>query len=270
MRTPDRLIAHYELERRLTDRLRNAPHDERSSVYSEVYAELFRALPDHPQTLAKQGARARATAREWTLLARHLTEDSRVLEIGCGDAAFAFTIAPHVRQVYGLDVTDALVGTPAPANFTFIKTGGVDIPLPDASIDVAYSNQLVEHLHPDDVVAQFAEIRRVLVPGGLYRCSTPSRVSGPHDVSCYFDYTATGLHLREYDYASLHALFLKAGFRAVDFYITGGARQFRTPYWAVRAAEACVLSVASQTLRARIANLPFIRQAMGLTAVGHA
>ena len=68
MRTPDRLIAHYELERRLTDRLRNAPHDERSSVYSEVYAELFRALPDHPQTLAKQ-ARARgrplANGRCW-------------------------------------------------------------------------------------------------------------------------------------------------------------------------------------------------------------
>jgi len=51
-RPPERLIAHYELERRLADRLRAASRDERSQVYAEVYSELFNSLPDHPQKTA--------------------------------------------------------------------------------------------------------------------------------------------------------------------------------------------------------------------------
>jgi hypothetical protein len=52
-RSPERLIAHYELERRLADRLRAASRDERSRLHhAEVYSELFNSLPDHPQKAA--------------------------------------------------------------------------------------------------------------------------------------------------------------------------------------------------------------------------
>jgi hypothetical protein len=30
------------------------------------------------------------------------------------------------------------------------------------------------------------EINRILKPGGQYLCATPSRVTGPHDISVFF------------------------------------------------------------------------------------
>ena len=43
-RTTERIRAHYEVERELADRLRNAPREERRALYSLVYDELFRTI----------------------------------------------------------------------------------------------------------------------------------------------------------------------------------------------------------------------------------
>jgi predicted SAM-dependent methyltransferase len=50
----------------------------------------------------------------------------------------------------------------------------------------------MEHLHPDDAFEQLKQIYTALTPGGLYICTTPNRLTGPHDVSKYFDETAAG------------------------------------------------------------------------------
>jgi predicted SAM-dependent methyltransferase len=103
-----------------------------------------------------------------------------------------------------------------PLNFSFIKIDGTHLPLPDGSVDFFYSNQLMEHLHPDDAQAQLDEIYRVLSPGGFYFCSTPHAFTGPHDVSKYFDDYPTGFHLIEYRYADLTRLFRAAGFSKIS------------------------------------------------------
>jgi ubiquinone/menaquinone biosynthesis C-methylase UbiE len=178
----------------------------------------------------------------------------RYLEIGCGDASVTFAMATHVRQAFGLDVTDALVNAAlAPTNFRFLTTDGVHIPLPSASIDLAYSNQLMEHLHPDDAEAQLREVARVLAPGGLYLCRTPNRLTGPHDISAYFDYQATGFHLREYDYRSLRQLMRAAGFSSVRF-VVGGARRAPMPFPLAAALEDLLdrLPPATRTQAARL------------------
>ena len=105
----------------------------------------------------------------------------------------------------------------APENFSFVLSDGSSIPIPAESVDVAYSNQLMEHLHPNDALEQLGNIYRSLKYGGIYCCITPSRVSGPHDISVYFDTVARGLHLKEYSYRELHDLFRRAGFRRVSY-----------------------------------------------------
>ena len=55
-RSPDRIRAHYEIERELSDRLREAPAERRLALYGEVYDELFERVPDHPMlSLAADG-----------------------------------------------------------------------------------------------------------------------------------------------------------------------------------------------------------------------
>jgi SAM-dependent methyltransferase len=189
-RPPERLIAHYELERRLADRLRVACRDERSRLYTEVYSELFDSLPDHPQKTAVD-SRADRIAKQVRLLKPRIRRGDVYLEIGCGDALLPFALSGFAREVLGLDVTDALVDfAAAPTNFRFLKTDGVEIPLAENSVDLAHSDQLMEHLHVEDAEAQLREIHRVLRPGGRYVCKTPSSVTGPHDISVFFDEVA--------------------------------------------------------------------------------
>jgi SAM-dependent methyltransferase len=73
----------------------------------------------------------------------------------------------------------------------------------------------MEHLHPDDVPRHLANIRGVLRPGGRFLIETPSRLTGPWDISRGFSEVATGFHLREYTNAELGAMLLEAGFDRV-------------------------------------------------------
>src|SRR5882724_7975650 len=80
-RSPERLLAHYTLERQLSDRLRYASREERRTVYTEVYSKLLASLPDHPQNCAaRSGAVARVEAQLRTI-GNHLPHGSAFLEI---------------------------------------------------------------------------------------------------------------------------------------------------------------------------------------------
>ncbi len=262
VRPPERLIAHYELERKLSNRLRAASRCERPLVYAEVYSELFDGLPDHPQKSAGTAADKRVADR-MRLLRPLLKPEDVYLEIGCGSAALPFALAGLAGQVFGLDVTDALIDfAAAPSNFQFVRTGGIEIALRDESVDLAHSDQLIEHLHVDDAEPQLREIHRVLKRGGQYLCSTPNRVTGPHDISVYFDEVATGFHMREYDYGSLRTLLLGVGFRLVQFpLVVRGFRLATPPYSLLRGIELALQAI-PPIRRARIAGI-----VMGITAL---
>jgi SAM-dependent methyltransferase len=265
-RADERLRAHYDLETELAARLMRAPRAHRAEVYGQVYGELFANLADHPQHTKRQGASDRLDT-EFRRVAAFLDPRLTFLEIGCGDGALSIRAAGHAGESLGMDVTDALIPKTLPGNFHFVRTDGVTIPLDDGAVGFAYSNQLMEHLHPDDAAGQLKEIARVLAPGGVYYCATPSRVSGPHDISRYFDYEARGLHLKEYDYGELRRLFRAAGFRKVQILLGSGARARRAPYIAVRAFERLVLAL-PKGLRARVAGNPYVSGVLGIQILG--
>jgi SAM-dependent methyltransferase len=218
-RSPALLRQHYEVEKELADRLRHATREQRRSLYGLVYDELYQRVPQHPQLTRKASPElSRAgLVPQLRLLRRYLRPETVVLEIGPGDCALSFALAEQVRQVYGLDVSETITQRATlPPNFKLILSDGTSVPLPAESIDVAYSNQLMEHLHPDDALEQLEGIWRALRPGGVYVCITPNRLSGPHDISAHFDAVATGFHLKEYTVAELSQLFRKVGFRKVQ------------------------------------------------------
>jgi SAM-dependent methyltransferase len=237
-RTPERIRAHYEIERRLAERLRRSHKAERGRLYSELYDELFRAVPDHPQHRRKATSKVsdRDIARQLSLLAPFLNAGSVYLEVGCGDCHVAHAVARRVRQAYGVDVSAEITRSEdRPANFALLLSDGTSIPASD--VDVIYSNQLMEHLHPEDAAEQLDNIFRALKPGGTYVCLTPNRVNGPHDVSKHFDRTATGFHLHEYTYRELSRLFRAAGFARLQAVLDWRGRRVRVPIWIAGAIE---------------------------------
>ena len=240
-RAPALLRQQYEVERELADRLRHATREERRSLYGPVYDELYQRVPHHPQLTRKSSPEiSRAgLVHQLRLLKPYLRPESTVLEIGPGDCALSITLAEQVRQVYGLDVSEAITHhLSLPANFELILSDGTSVPLPPDGVDVAYSNQLMEHLHPDDALEQLEGIWRALKPGGVYICITPNRLSGPHDISKYFVSVATGFHLKEYTVRELTQLFRKVGFRKVQTLLGRRGAFVRGPVAPVVAGEA--------------------------------
>lgn len=252
MQSREQLREYYEIELELARRLRTSKsREQRRHLYGEVYRERSERIGQHP--LVREAAdpvlRARSVAPQVKLLQPLLSPQAVVLEIGAGDGAVARAIAPLVEGAIAIDVTDVLA-LPSQGNYQFAVFDGFTIDLPDGSVDLVYSNDVVEHLHPDDLLEHAREVCRVLVPGGRYVCVTPNRLSGPHDVSRHFSDVPEGFHLREYTVAELSAQLRCAGFSRQQVVVSCGGRRLAplVPAAMVGAVEAWISRV---PLRAR-------------------
>lgn len=269
----DQIKEHYELEKSLASRLLNSTKQERQHLYTALYDELFTKISFHPQLSVKADPTAVAwiVAQRMQLIENFLNPDLIFMEIGPGDCTLSLEIAKHVKKVYALDVSNEITKNLAmPANFELIISDGCSVPLPDNSVDVAYSHQLMEHLHPDDAIEQLQAICRALVVGGTYICITPNKLSGPHDISQHFDEVATGFHLKEYLLSELYQLFRAAGFSKVSLYKSYQTTHLQIPLfsitiWLFMTIES-VLKVLPFPLRRKIASLPMLFR--GMTVVG--
>ena len=214
-RPAENILAQYEYEREMAARLRAASREERKSLYRIVYDTLYQQFPDHPGLARRDTAERKAQIQNlFNRIRPFLTPNSVFLEIGAGDCLLSYTVARVVKQVYALEVSTEKVAEPPPEvrNFELVLFDGFEFAFPDASVDIAFSNQVLEHLHPEDALEHLQQVYRLLKPGGYYICFVPHRFTGPHDISRYFTEEATGLHLKEYTYYELAAMFRKTGF----------------------------------------------------------
>ncbi len=262
---------HYELEKQLADRLRRATSEERKGLYSQVYDELYRSLPEHPGNLQKLNPEIAAASVRSSLrfVEPYLRPNSTFLEVGAGDAALSVAVANQVAKVYAIEVSAEKASEQVmPSNMEFVITDGFSIPVPPASVDVAFSNQVMEHLHPDDAIEQLGNIYRSLAPGAPYICLTPNYLNGPHDVSSYFDQEPTGFHLKEYTTTELATLFRTVGFRKIGVMLSLKVRVVVVPAGFIRPLE-FVLSKLPFRLRNAIGNRQPVEQLLGLRLIGY-
>lgn len=266
--TFEQITEQYEIEKELADKLRNASKEERRSLYSSVYDEFYQRVPSQQQLLRKSTASKISKLIRFQLrfLRKFLKKDTIFMEIGSGDCHLAFEVAKKVKKVFALDVSKEITENyVVPENYELVIYDGINIPLPENSIDIAYSMQLMEHLHPDDAKEQLQSIYKVLICGGKYICHTPNGLNGPHDVSKYFDDVATGFHLKEYTNQELSRLFKAVGFNNISTYVGIKGFNFRFPLIFVILFEK-VLTLFSCRLRKKIS--PLLRPVLGIKMVG--
>ena len=265
------LREHYLVEKELAVRLRTSPRDERRALYSTIYDELFRRVPHHPMLRRKSDpvTTRRLVLSQLRLLRRFLRPDTCFLEIGPGDCSLSFAVAQVVRQVYAVDVS-AVISAAAgrPANVQLILSDGTSVPVPQGSVTVAFSNQLLEHLHPDDALEQVRNIYHALARGGVYIGITPNALSGPHDVSKFFDRVPTGFHLKEYTNAELYDLFVDAGFAKVRAMLSVKGHSLLMPVVVCRVAEWLIRRLPFPWSRHVAARLP-ARLILGIQMVAY-
>jgi SAM-dependent methyltransferase len=231
-RTRAEAESHYKVEKELAARLMKSARDDRLQLYAALYDELFRLVPYHPLLIAGSDPELRKQEIDYLmkLIGSYVDSRTTYLEIGAGDCALSVEVAKLAKQVCAIDVSSAPSRNNAfPPNLRFVVSDGLSVPMPSDSVDLAFSNQLIEHLHPDDALEVTADICRTLVDGGKYICMTPHRFTGPHDVSRFFDEVATGFHLKEYSVRDLSNLLLRAGFSRVSLIVFSKGYHFEVP-----------------------------------------
>jgi SAM-dependent methyltransferase len=233
------------VEKSLADRLRAAStREERAAVYETMYDELFAEVPDHPRLAGgKPPSEVDAVNdAKMRLISRFLRPDMRVVDVGSGDCTFAFRLCRRVRDVVGLDISDAsTTRSRAPDNFSLVVYDGFHLPETFGTVDLAFSDQLVEHLHPDDAEWHFRMIGDVLSPGGVYLFRTPHHHSGPHDVSRFFTSgEPEGFHLKEWTFGEIGPVLERAGYTRVSVFWSARGRCVPLPLGLVASLERVV------------------------------
>jgi SAM-dependent methyltransferase len=257
-RTRAELEKHYLIEKELAERLRNAGKEARKELYASLYAELFEKIPYFDQIKSDRESRAAKVKNQVKFLSRFIAPGKIFMELGAGDCALSLALCRHFRKVYAVDVSPQISpNEQIPPNFTFVLTDGTKIGLPTESVDIAFSNQLMEHLHPDDAYEQLQDVYKTLGKDGIYIIITPHRYSGPHDISKHFDRVATGFHLKEYRNKELAALLRRVGFSGIGNYVKIAGRFLKVPLFVVIVFEG-ILTPLPYVLRKRAFGLfPF-------------
>lgn len=101
--------------------------------------------------------------------------DERVLDLGCGEGAFAARLRSAGARVTAADVAlEPLLRARAAhrgLDLRLLEPHG-PWPLPDAGFDAVWAGEVIEHVQ--DTAAWLSEVRRVLRPGGRLLLSTPA------------------------------------------------------------------------------------------------
>jgi ubiquinone/menaquinone biosynthesis C-methylase UbiE len=139
-----------------------------------------------PRRLQRTAYRAQ---REFAFLQRFFTPRSVFMEIGAADCDLALQAAGYIERVYAVDVAGRLLDEVlVPCNLRLVLCDGVHIPMPEASVDVAWSGRFLAALAPGAQLEHLKSVRRALAPGGVYLTSvfTNFIAGGFSAVQCYF------------------------------------------------------------------------------------
>lgn len=98
----------------------------------------------------------------------HREAPARVLEVGCGGGQFAARLAEEnlASHVVATDRSERFVALTAARGVTAEVADVQDLPFEDGSFDVVAAMWMLYHV--PDLDRAFAELRRVLRPGGLF------------------------------------------------------------------------------------------------------
>lgn len=149
--------------------------------------------------------------------------DREVVDIGCGLGGYDLLLARRYgARVIGLDVEAPiiehgrrLVAAAGLSDRVALRlTGPGPLPLPDASADVAFGKDA--WIHIEDKRAFFAEIYRVLKPGGVLAASDWMRSDKPYGADMEYFFKMEGLTYHMDTLENYGAILREAGFREVE------------------------------------------------------
>jgi SAM-dependent methyltransferase len=112
----------------------------------------------------------------------HFPPPNDALDFGCGVGRLSQALAERFARVQGVDVSPTMVRLAErlnrfPGVVRYVLNDAPDLPtIADASIDLVYSDIVLQHLEPERAAVYIAEFIRVLRPGGTAVFQLPSHL----------------------------------------------------------------------------------------------
>ncbi len=202
----------FEVERQLRRRILSSSRENRCLVVDQVYHELFARCPHHGRLTETAEVRIRQGRMKARLILPLLKPKTEILEVGCGTGSVLTALMEMGYKCAGIEASREMLDICTKQGLEVAFGTADHIEFPANSFDFVFSQEVLEHLQPEDVPRHFSEAFRVLRPNGILAVETPNRRTGPQDVSRGFTRVAQGLHLKEWGVSELVCLFRDSGF----------------------------------------------------------
>jgi SAM-dependent methyltransferase len=190
----------------------------------QLYFQINKAIKDFKAKVLP-GNLTYGFTSDYILAHSNLFQGRSVIDFGCGYGLSTELLSKFASNVYGIDCVEACINSARTMfqdakNIEFRLIDNLKLPFADNSIGAAYSNDFIEHIHPDDALFHLQEIYRVLETGGSYLLWTPGKNTGPHDITKAFypqrcGFQSLGSHIQEYTFEELSALLHQVGFTRI-------------------------------------------------------
>lgn len=194
----------------------DAPNPQVATRDKRTIARSFsRAAASYDAVAGLQRSVGEALVRQLT----QITSPSRVLDLGCGTGYFCSQLAQRfpAAQLVGLDLAEAMVRfardrtRAAAVNGYWLCGDAEQLPLQTSAVDVVFSSLVIQWC--DDLPRLFAELQRVLKPGGRVAFST----LGPatlHELKAAWSAVDNDVHVNDFQPAEVVERALRqAGFQ---------------------------------------------------------
>lgn len=221
--TEQMILAHWNLERRLTQELLASSAENRWEVFDQCYTRLYAELEWLNRLVGLSDTTV--SERHETWVTEIGSPPQRIYEVGSGTGTLIAYLAECGFESRGTEITrergekHLMSKTP---NMTWGITDGVHLDHFErlASYDVVLSNNVIEHLHPADLHAHLTGVHAILTVNGRYIFNVPHSYTGPHDISRVFRCNEPkGVHLKEYTYRELVEAAERSGFSRVYYVV---------------------------------------------------
>ncbi len=172
----------------------------------------------------------------------------RLLDLGCGFGRHAYEALRRGAHVVASDLAHGELLEVGRIGYAMREDNEIDdgvslsaarsdatrLPFPDATFDRIIASEVLEHIPADGDA--FAELARVLKPGGMLAVTVPSFLPERLCWALSDDYhapAAEGGHVRIYTVAEIRSRLAAAG---LDYHAKHHAHALHSPYWWLRCA----------------------------------
>ncbi|WP_114751633.1 class I SAM-dependent methyltransferase [Pleomorphovibrio marinus] len=190
---------------------------ERERLYDEFYSNLLQFYGRTAKEDTSLESRIASKDPQVTLFEKELRGKS-IIDFGCGEGFFLMNIHKNLtyKKLTGVDVfiPDNLRSHP---KINFIASGIIHFRT-EEKFEVAFSDNVIEHLAPLDLKDHLTSVYESLLPGGKFILVMPNRLFGPMDVTRILDNSSSGKtramggHLNESTYHEMVEVLTRTGF----------------------------------------------------------